>query len=1498
MTKHNLNACLSWLLDQEHPSNPNLDHTNISAESSLPVVDDDTVDAPQEMARLQIAPLTANRSRLLAQGGGSAGSPAPASRNSRTGSRPTAASTNDHETYNTPSSATRQSRPKTPASAYEDSVFDNEDGVIDIEDIEEIDLTNDDPTTSSFGPWETPKRLWDEGAATRIEPLSDSKGRKRKSDEYQEDLVPSGRPFRLKRMDRSLDSMAMKSEDGDDLVLTQDTLRPPPPLGSQIERTHEPAATTSAIRPSLLQSRTAPPDFCDNGDEADEVPNSDEDEFGSPIKKSHSSPPLPAMHLKIEDHNKSIQMQDCGPMKVDPAQTVSQPGGGDGLPTQGLTKLVYQPSGSPGNPGISSQTGVVPKLSAADKAVVHNFTKIPNDEVEKFIKRLEKSRKSALAEMLEQVELQNFVSPDVRDRKKEVERRLAATHALVEMKKIYAEVSSQRETTKSQVQKLLEDDDDLTSPDGFALASELRRLRAVLDSQEIAILQQLHVAGLPVSAAHQAPIRDATSGLLSPVSGRGSGVLVASTQKIQHRSPLKSAQASPSRGRNTQSPSVAQTPVVPPAARYAEARTEYAEHVPPRSSRQIPVSPSRTGIRPGRGLDVSYSDSAAPSLTNQANFAQNPRFTTNMGSPSPSFFSDNDIEDLMEDDEDMLGLADAFEQNDAGPSGPRSFEPRAALSEMSDNVRRAQVPALEPPVKSDTKQYPWTKDVMSALRKRFHLQGFRHNQLEAINATLGGRDAFVLMPTGGGKSLCYQLPSIVQSGRTRGVTIVISPLLSLMQDQVDHLQKLKIQAFLINSEVTAEHRNYVLTALQGPSAEALVQLLYVTPEMVNKSQQILRVLKDLHKKKKLARIVIDEAHCVSQWGHDFRPDYKELGTLRNDFPDVPLMALTATATENVKVDVMQNLSMKDCQLFTQSFNRPNLTYEVRPKTKTSLADMAKTIRDLYSGQSGIIYCLSRKNCEDIAKKLKDEHGINAAHYHAGMEAQERSATQKAWQKGQKHVIVATIAFGMGIDKPDVRFVFHHTVPKSLEGYYQETGRAGRDGLVSGCYLYYGYKDTTFLKKMINDGDGNWQQKQRQHQMLRNVVQFCENKTDCRRVQVLAYFNEHFSADKCGDTCDNCTSTSTFELRNLTEYAKGAIQLVRQVTNDKVTILHCSDVYRGHRTSKITQLGHDELQEFGGAADLERLEVERMFYRLITDDALEEFQEYNRGGFPTQYVKLGRKYRDFEQGRAKLELQVRISPKGKAKPKPSKTAKPKKQKVDGTGVQASINDYPASTNVSSPLQARSGPVAGRRNVVESDSESDEDGFERVLKVGVSRKTRKLEMGPPITTDEKMAQLDETHKHVLEDFVEKARAVVGKIVMSKSLRRTPITDTGLREIAIAFPETKAEMLQVVGMDDGKYEVFGPKLLQMAKAAQEDYRALLEAQGDEAGKSRRSIVEISDDEIYNDDFVVPDDFAESDEDELDESESSHYFTAAEAAVETFNTQSKSRDRLSYLS
>jgi len=523
--------------------------------------------------------------------------------------------------------------------------------------------------------------------------------------------------------------------------------------------------------------------------------------------------------------------------------------------------------------------------------------------------------------------------------------------------------------------------------------------------------------------------------------------------------------------------------------------------------------------------------------------------------------------------------------------------------------------------------HAWSRDVKRALKERFKLSGFRSNQLNAINATLAGDDAFVLMPTGGGKSLCYQLPAVVQSGKTKGITIVISPLLSLMTDQVNHLLKLKIKAATLNGEVKGEEKRRIMDILRETHPEHYLQLLYITPEMLGKSDAIIDALTRLHSLKKLARIVIDEAHCVSQWGHDFRPDYVTLGTIRDRFPNVPFIALTATATANVKMDVMINLQMKGATVFQQSFNRPNLLYEVRDKKQIGkgaevLQDMADLIKNKYPGQTGIIYTLSRKNCEELAQKLRDEHGINAHPFHAKMSTADKAKTQMDWQSGRLKVVVATIAFGMGIDKPDVRFVIHHTIPKTLEGYYQETGRAGRDGKTSGCYLYYSYGDTKILQEFISDGEGSLEQKARQKQMLSSIISYCDNKWDCRRAQVLHYFGEQFSKDECAATCDNCLSKVVFETRDATAEAVAAMKIVSRVQDDKVTLLHCVDLLRGTSTVKSRQMNHENIDQFGAAKQLSRGDVERLFQRLSMENALREVQEIvNRSRFPTSYIQV-------------------------------------------------------------------------------------------------------------------------------------------------------------------------------------------------------------------------------------------------------------------------------------
>lgn len=609
-------------------------------------------------------------------------------------------------------------------------------------------------------------------------------------------------------------------------------------------------------------------------------------------------------------------------------------------------------------------------------------------------------------------------------------------------------------------------------------------------------------------------------------------------------------------------------------------------------------------------------------------------FSNRMGTPPQMFGGEDDDFGCGYDDNEMLELAQDLE-NEGAPG--RSYERSVSRTVFAETSGNSQGKKRQPsankvrktPAKSDRglveelMRYSWSDDVKRTLKDRFRLRGFRENQLQAINATLAGKDTFVLMPTGGGKSLCYQLPALITSGKTRGVTIVISPLLSLMEDQVQHLKDLSIQAFLINGETAREERSFILDALKERNVENFVQLLYVTPEMLTKSQAIIGAFDSLYQRQRLARIVIDEAHCVSQWGHDFRPDYKQIGEVRQRFPGVPAIALTATATENVKVDVIHNLGIRGCEVYTQSFNRRNLYYEVRAKgkAKEDLDDIAKLIKDKYSRQTGIIYCLSRKKCEEMADSLQKQYRIKAHHYHAGMDAPEKSRVQQQWQAGGYHVIVATIAFGMGIDKANVRFVIHHSIPKSLEGYYQETGRAGRDQKKSGCYLYYGYQDAGVLRRMIDEGDGSWEQKERQHLMLRKMIQYCENRSDCRRVQVLAYFNEAFNRERCEGQCDNCNSTSTFETIDFTKLASTAVRLVQRFAPKTTTLIQCLDIFRGATTKKIKDLGQHHLDEFGVGSDLDRGDVERLFSRLLIEDAIREENHMNRAGFANQYVTV-------------------------------------------------------------------------------------------------------------------------------------------------------------------------------------------------------------------------------------------------------------------------------------
>lgn len=544
------------------------------------------------------------------------------------------------------------------------------------------------------------------------------------------------------------------------------------------------------------------------------------------------------------------------------------------------------------------------------------------------------------------------------------------------------------------------------------------------------------------------------------------------------------------------------------------------------------------------------------------------------------------------------------------------------------------------PKPSDQAKHPWSVEVDYRLKNTFKLPGFRPHQLDAINGTLSGRDVFVLMPTGGGKSLCYQLPAVVKSGKTKGITVVISPLISLMQDQVEHLLNKNIKACMFSSKGSTDQRRQTFNLF----FHGLLDLIYISPEMISASEQCKRAIKKLYDDKKLARIVIDEAHCVSNWGHDFRPDYKELKFFKRNYPDIPMIALTATASEQVRMDIIHNLELKDPLFLKQSFNRSNLYYEVRKKNKNTIYEMCHAMKTTFKNQTGIIYCHSKNSCEQISA-LVEKNGIKCAYYHAGMEPDERLKVQKAWQADELQVICATVAFGMGIDKPDVRFVYHYTVPRTLEGYYQETGRAGRDGNYSYCITYYSFRDVRTIQTMIQkDKNLDRANKDKHLNKLQQVMQYCDNETDCRRKLVLSYFNEDFNSKQCGKNCDNCKNMSgaVTEERDVTQYAIQIAQLVQEIHSERVTLINCQDIFKGSKSQRIVNAGHDQLPQHGAGRSLPKSDIERIFFKLVTMKVLQEYAIMNGSGFASNYVKLGPEARKLLNNKLNVTMKFTLS----------------------------------------------------------------------------------------------------------------------------------------------------------------------------------------------------------------------------------------------------------------
>ena len=457
------------------------------------------------------------------------------------------------------------------------------------------------------------------------------------------------------------------------------------------------------------------------------------------------------------------------------------------------------------------------------------------------------------------------------------------------------------------------------------------------------------------------------------------------------------------------------------------------------------------------------------------------------------------------------------------------------------------------------------EQLIEALQHNFGFDSFKGNQEAIINNLMDGKDTFVLMPTGGGKSLCYQLPSLLMEG----VAIVISPLIALMKNQVDAMRNFSEEdgvAHFINSSLSRPE----IQAVKADILAGKTKLLYLAPESLNKDENV-----DFLKGVKISFYAVDEAHCISEWGHDFRPEYRRIHPIVERIGKAPIIALTATATPKVQNDIQKNLDMLHATVFKSSFNRPNLYYEVREKTDDVDKDIVKYIRTM-SGKSGIIYCLSRKTVEELAATL-NVNNISALPYHAGMDAATRSANQDAFLMEKVQVIVATIAFGMGIDKPDVRFVIHYDIPKSLEGYYQETGRAGRDGGEGQCICFYSPKDIERLRK-FQQGKPIAEQ-EISNQLLFETQSYAESPI-CRRKLLLHYFGEEYNQEKCGN-CDNCKKT--YRMMDATELLGLILETIHQL-NEKFRSRHIVDIIRGNETSTVISYKHNELENFGSGED--------------------------------------------------------------------------------------------------------------------------------------------------------------------------------------------------------------------------------------------------------------------------------------------------------------------------
>ena len=514
-------------------------------------------------------------------------------------------------------------------------------------------------------------------------------------------------------------------------------------------------------------------------------------------------------------------------------------------------------------------------------------------------------------------------------------------------------------------------------------------------------------------------------------------------------------------------------------------------------------------------------------------------------------------------------------------------------------------------------------DILIVLKDNFNYNSLRDIQEKVVLESFNNTNIIVLSPTGGGKSLCYQLPALINPG----ITIVISPLRSLIFDQVNNLVRKGIKATLLTGDTSTTEKETIYQNLE--LEEIPYSIIYTTPETIQSNSKFITYLENINSRKLIQRIVIDEAHCVSTWGHDFRPSYLKISSIKSTFPNVPFMALTATATDKVLSDIKHLLGIDGCKVFTQSFKRSNLNIKILSKNTSSVQDIIDSIRTQYNNKSGIIYCHSRKQCEQLASKLKI-YNVQCEFYHAGLSRKDRENIQSNWIDNKLHVIIATIAFGMGIDKSDVRFVIHYNLPMSLENYYQEIGRAGRDGEDADCIIYYSIQDKIIYQKMIQSEHSNSPKRKAYNQQrldnINIIITFFENIIDCRHYLLCTYLGEkiHNSINFCNNHCDNCSiNKDKIEYKDVTDLAKSIIN----------TIIFLMPMSSRTKIKKILR-GSSEMKkyagnkEFGIGYNISNEIVERLITYLVLEKYIKETVILNKFGYWNEQLMVYQKSKEF------------------------------------------------------------------------------------------------------------------------------------------------------------------------------------------------------------------------------------------------------------------------------